>query len=120
MIALAQTRRSRVAAPVRARCGKTRRDFGWAVYYGRSLTRSRRGRRKCGFHATSVANLSRTCASQMDRQTLVLPGVELTVVIPTRNERDNIVPLCDRLRVALGAVDWEVIFVDDDSSDGTR
>ena len=42
------------------------------------------------------------------------PGVDLTVVIPTRNERDNIQPLYDRLSTVLENVSWEVIFVDDD------
>jgi dolichol-phosphate mannosyltransferase len=49
-----------------------------------------------------------------------MPGFELTVVIPTRNERDNVMPLYERLCVALQDVNWEVIFVDDDSNDGTR
>src|SRR5437660_1042648 len=49
-----------------------------------------------------------------------MPGFELTVVVPTRNERDNVVPLYERLCVALQDVNWEVIFVDDDSNDGTR
>src|SRR5579871_4063856 len=49
----------------------------------------------------------------------ILPAVELSVVVPTFNERDNIAPLIDRLRVVLGGIAWEVIFVDDDSPDGT-
>lgn len=44
---------------------------------------------------------------------------ELTVVIPTLNERDNIKPLFARLNRVLEKIDWEVIFVDDDSTDGT-
>lgn len=44
---------------------------------------------------------------------------ELTVVIPTLNESRNIQPLLDRLDKALHGVDWEVIFVDDDSTDAT-
>jgi dolichol-phosphate mannosyltransferase len=50
------------------------------------------------------------------------PGVvapELVVVIPTFNERDNIVPLLDKLGQALEGIHWEVVFVDDDSTDGT-
>jgi dolichol-phosphate mannosyltransferase len=47
------------------------------------------------------------------------PGPELTVVAPTRNEHDNIHPVYDALCRTLGAIDWEVIFVDDDSEDGT-
>jgi dolichol-phosphate mannosyltransferase len=46
-------------------------------------------------------------------------GPELTVVIPTLNERDNIEPLVDLLDAVLDTVSWEVIFVDDDSPDGT-
>ncbi len=44
---------------------------------------------------------------------------ELTVVVPTFNERDNIQRLLDLLDVALTHVQWEVVFVDDDSPDGT-
>jgi dolichol-phosphate mannosyltransferase len=46
-------------------------------------------------------------------------GPELTVVIPTLNERDNIGPLVDLLDMVLKSIIWEVIFVDDDSPDGT-
>ena len=45
--------------------------------------------------------------------------VELAVVIPTFNERDNIEPLLESLRLALAGFEYEVIFVDDDSPDGT-
>lgn len=44
---------------------------------------------------------------------------DLTVVVPTLNERDNVAPLVARLETALTGVDWEVVFVDDDSTDGT-
>jgi dolichol-phosphate mannosyltransferase len=47
------------------------------------------------------------------------PGPELSVIIPTFNERDNIVPMIERLRTALRGIAWEVIFVDDDSADRT-
>jgi cellulose synthase/poly-beta-1,6-N-acetylglucosamine synthase-like glycosyltransferase len=52
-------------------------------------------------------------------ESLVSAGPELTVVIPTLNERDNIEPLVDLLDAVLDTVSWEVIFVDDDSPDGT-
>jgi dolichol-phosphate mannosyltransferase len=45
--------------------------------------------------------------------------VELSVIIPTFNERENINPLIDALDNALFQVKWEAIFVDDDSDDGT-
>jgi dolichol-phosphate mannosyltransferase len=44
---------------------------------------------------------------------------ELTIVVPTFNERDNISPLLELIGVALAEVQWEIIFVDDDSPDGT-
>jgi dolichol-phosphate mannosyltransferase len=44
---------------------------------------------------------------------------ELAVVIPTFNESENIAPLAAKLREALCDIEWEVVFVDDDSTDGT-
>jgi dolichol-phosphate mannosyltransferase len=46
-------------------------------------------------------------------------GVELSVIVPTFNERDNVRSLVARLEACLADVSWEVIFVDDDSPDGT-
>jgi len=46
-------------------------------------------------------------------------GVELSVIVPAFNERGNVAELLERLRATLTGVDWEVIFVDDDSADGT-
>jgi len=43
----------------------------------------------------------------------------LSIVIPTFNEIDNIVPLVNRLHRALTGIEWEAIFVDDDSRDQT-
>ena len=48
-----------------------------------------------------------------------MPPYDLCVVIPTYNERENIVPLFARLRTALEGIRYEVIVVDDDSPDGT-
>ncbi len=47
------------------------------------------------------------------------PAPDLSVVVPTFNERDNIPLLVGRLAHALADVGWEVIFVDDNSPDGT-
>src|SRR4051794_6936844 len=44
---------------------------------------------------------------------------QLSVIVPTFNERDNVATLYKRLVAALGATPWEVVFVDDDSPDGT-
>jgi dolichol-phosphate mannosyltransferase len=46
-------------------------------------------------------------------------GLELTVVAPTFNERANVARLVEKLGAALAGVRWEVIFVDDNSPDGT-
>jgi len=48
-----------------------------------------------------------------------ITAVELTVVVPSFNEIDNVEPLIERLHTALDGIEWEVIFVDDDSPDGT-
>lgn len=44
---------------------------------------------------------------------------QLSVVVPTFNERDNVVALYRKLEVALTGISWEVIYVDDNSPDGT-
>ena len=45
---------------------------------------------------------------------------ELSVVITVLNEHDNIAPLIGALQNALTGIDYEVIFVDDGSNDGTQ
>ena len=68
------------------------------------------------------ANLARrnefATASQAHERAMTL-GPELAVVIPTLNEKDNVAPLVELLDAVLDGVSWEVIFVDDDSPDGT-
>lgn len=44
---------------------------------------------------------------------------ELAVVIPTFNEIENVQPVADAVFSALQGIDLELIFVDDDSPDGT-
>jgi dolichol-phosphate mannosyltransferase len=46
-------------------------------------------------------------------------GPELSIIVPTFNERENIAELIGRLVQCLGDRSWEVVFVDDDSPDGT-
>ena len=46
-------------------------------------------------------------------------SIELSVIIPTFNEVANVGELVRRLEPLLTGVAWEVIFVDDDSPDGT-
>ena len=43
----------------------------------------------------------------------------LSVVVPTFNERDNVTALYRKLDATLKGVAWEVVFVDDNSPDGT-
>jgi dolichol-phosphate mannosyltransferase len=46
--------------------------------------------------------------------------MELSIVIPVRNEADNIAPLVREIGAALdGQADYEIVYVDDGSSDGT-
>jgi dolichol-phosphate mannosyltransferase len=47
------------------------------------------------------------------------PAPELSIVVPTFNERENIPRLVDMLRAALPDIAWELIVVDDNSPDGT-
>ena len=56
----------------------------------------------------------------VDRQSVTRDApLELTVVIPTLNEAGNVQPLLEKLGVALAGIEWEAIFVDDGSTDGT-
>lgn len=44
---------------------------------------------------------------------------QLSIVVPTFNEAGNVAELKNRVAAALAGVDWEILFVDDDSTDGT-
>src|SRR5882757_10840670 len=44
---------------------------------------------------------------------------QLSVVVPTFNERDNVTVLYRRLEATLAGIPWEAVFVDDNSPDGT-
>jgi dolichol-phosphate mannosyltransferase len=43
----------------------------------------------------------------------------LAVIVPCYNERANVAPMVEKLASCLDQIAWEVIFVDDDSPDGT-
>ena len=47
-------------------------------------------------------------------------GIHLSVVIPVYNERENIAPLHEALTVALAGRSYDLVFVDDGSTDGSR
>ena len=70
--------------------------------------------------ATNEAGLVASADGKMNTgRDAITPGPELTVVVPTRNEHDNVRPVYDALCRTLRGIDWEAIFVDDDSQDGT-
>ncbi len=49
-----------------------------------------------------------------------LTALELSVVVPVKNEAENILPLLDEIHAALqGKVEFEVVYVDDGSDDST-
>ena len=43
----------------------------------------------------------------------------LSVIVPCFNERPNVAPMISKLDTALSGIAWEVIYVDDNSPDGT-
>ena len=49
----------------------------------------------------------------------LIRNIELAVVIPTFEERGNVAVILERLAEVLQGIQYEVIFVDDDSPDGT-
>jgi dolichol-phosphate mannosyltransferase len=51
--------------------------------------------------------------------TVPIRGAELAVIVPTFNEKDNVLRLVELLVRCLQGIHWEVVFVDDDSPDGT-
>jgi dolichol-phosphate mannosyltransferase len=46
-------------------------------------------------------------------------GPLLSIIVPTFNEHGNVRELVQGIDRSLAAVDWEIVFVDDDSADGT-
>jgi dolichol-phosphate mannosyltransferase len=44
---------------------------------------------------------------------------KLAVIVPTYREAENVAEIIRRVGAALGGIDWELVFVDDDSPDGT-
>jgi dolichol-phosphate mannosyltransferase len=45
--------------------------------------------------------------------------LEVSIIVPTFNERENVIALLQRLQTVLNGTVFEVVFVDDDSPDGT-
>ena len=55
----------------------------------------------------------------MKKRSIILNKPNLSIVIPTYNERVNISTILEKLRKTLRDVKYEIIFVDDNSPDGT-
>jgi dolichol-phosphate mannosyltransferase len=70
-------------------------------------------------HGAEGEQLERLAAAQVQPAKVVNAAPILTIVVPTLNERDNIKPLVALLDAALPEVNWELMFVDDDSTDDT-
>ena len=45
--------------------------------------------------------------------------MDLSLVIPVFNEQDNVQPLLDEIRAALDGLEYEILFIDDGSTDAT-
>jgi dolichol-phosphate mannosyltransferase len=63
--------------------------------------------------------LATAAAPAPEVPSIIAPGRQLTIVVPTHNEHDNVIPVYHALCRVLQGTDWEVIFVDDESNDGT-
>lgn len=71
---------------------------------------------RCGASPSSTSSAPRIGNSVSNVARL---APELTVVVPTFNKSGNIAILVERLREVLSELEWEAIFVDDNSPDGT-
>src|SRR5215471_10516396 len=65
---------------------------------------------------SNVATVTRSAGAT---EATLEPSPELTIVVPTFNERSNVGRIVEGLRHILIGLNWELIFVDDNSPDGT-
>ncbi len=73
-------------------------------------------------HETGIAAPQRGVEAEEpapSRDAPTRPAPELSIIVPTFNERDNVPLVVAHLREVLRGCAWEVIFVDDNSPDGT-
>ena len=68
----------------------------------------------------STAGLARRRAPTAESKVEQKRDFDVTVVVPTRNERDNVAPLLRRLERVRPELQLEVLFVDDSSDDTPR
>jgi dolichol-phosphate mannosyltransferase len=76
---------------------------------GRAMTKE--------YSQTSSQSPTKRFADSVDR--LFAPAAELSIVVPTFNERENVTNLITEVSNALPDIPWELVFVDDNSPDGT-
>src|SRR5438105_4748500 len=101
----ARYRPSGRSKPARSRAGSSVGE-GMVASVEPVLDRGSAGAARSGVKATPVAAAP-----------AISSPPELSIVVPTFNEADNVPILVERLAAALAGVAWEVIFVDDDSPD---
>ena len=78
------------------------------------------GQRRTRFRPEAEGTLAEACPAGAAAAAFPAHApAELAVIVPTQNERDNVEPLLAKLAVALRGLEWEAVFVDDDSQDGT-
>jgi dolichol-phosphate mannosyltransferase len=82
-------------------------DAGWLEPQGLSLQRS----------PANNGRSERTLRDSADVDTRSPAATSVTVIVPTRNEQENIEPLIDRLDRALEGCTTSVVFVDDSEDD---
>ena len=66
---------------------------------------------------SQIASLTRRTGRELQQEHAI--PAELSIVVPTFRERENVATLAAKLEAALSGIAWEVIFVDDDSPDDT-
>ena len=69
-------------------------------------------------HFTSPNGDSEVHERDVPRRDTALP-IDLSIVVPTFNESDNLPLLVERVERCLPGIGWELVVVDDDSPDGT-
>lgn len=65
-----------------------------------------------------MSSVAETKGAALRDATPALPAA-ISIIAPTFNEQANVPILIERLDVAMRGLAWEIVFVDDDSSDGT-
>jgi dolichol-phosphate mannosyltransferase len=72
-----------------------------------------------GFYRIYAGGMNEAVRPRHENPPQAVASPQLSVVVPTFNERDNVTVLFRRLEAVLAGIAWEVIFVDDNSPDGT-